>query len=180
MAVPAAAATAPTTARARRMRIRVNMAAMMRPARALAGPPRWVRLTPAARGRRCALEGVAARGARRQMIVAGRLRPVPTWAAPAAHEPMPALPAGAALLALAVAVAALRSHALDAPLWMDEGISIGIASHPLGAIPSVLSHDGSPPLYYLLLNLWMSVFGSSPTATHALSLTFFALAVPAA
>jgi mannosyltransferase len=114
------------------------------------------------------------------MIVAGRLRPVPTWAAPAAREPMPALPAGAALLALAVAVAALRSHALDAPLWMDEGISIGIASHPLGAIPSVLSHDGSPPLYYLLLNLWMGVFGSSPTATHALSLTFFALAVPAA
>jgi mannosyltransferase len=115
------------------------------------------------------------------MIAAGRLRPVPAWAAPAARRgPVPALLAGAALLALAVAVAALRAHALNAPLWMDEGISIGIASHPLSAIPTVLTHDGSPPLYYLLLNVWMGVFGSSPTATHALSLTFFALAVPAA
>jgi hypothetical protein len=115
------------------------------------------------------------------MIAAGRLRPVPAWAAPAAPRgPVAALLAGAALVALAVAVAALRARALNAPLWMDEGISIGIASHPLSAIPSVLSHDGSPPLYYLLLNLWMGVFGSSPTAAHALSLTFFALAVPAA
>jgi mannosyltransferase len=85
-----------------------------------------------------------------------------------------------ALLALAIAVAALRARALDAPLWMDEGISIGIASHPLGDIPSLLRHDGSPPLYYLALHVWMAVFGSTPTAAHALSLTFFALAVPAA
>ena len=27
--------------------------------------------------------------------------------------------------------------------------------------PHVLRHDGSPPLYYLLLHVWMSVFGSS-------------------
>jgi mannosyltransferase len=85
-----------------------------------------------------------------------------------------------ALVALAIAVAALRARALDAPLWMDEGISVGIASHPLGEIPSLLRQDGSPPLYYIALHLWMAVFGSSPTAVHALSLTFFALAVPAA
>ena len=85
-----------------------------------------------------------------------------------------------ALLALAIAVAALRSRALDAPLWMDEGISVGIASHPLADIPGLLRQDGSPPLYYVALHVWMAVFGSSPTAVHALSLTFFALAVPAA
>src|SRR5262245_2521029 len=63
---------------------------------------------------------------------------------------------------------------------MDEGISIGIASHPLHAIPGVLRQDGSPPLYYLVLHGWMSLFGSSPEAVHVLSLCFFALAVPAA
>jgi mannosyltransferase len=85
-----------------------------------------------------------------------------------------------ALLALAIAAAALRTRALDAPLWMDEGISVGIASHPLSDVPSLLRQDGSPPLYYLVLHVWMAVFGSGTTAVHALSLTFFALAVPAA
>jgi mannosyltransferase len=93
---------------------------------------------------------------------------------------MPALLGVAALLALAVVVAALRARALAAPLWMDEGISIGIASHPLHAIPSLLRQDGSPPLYYMSLHVWMALFGSSPTASHALSLVFFALSVPAA
>jgi mannosyltransferase len=115
------------------------------------------------------------------MIATGRLRAAPAWAAPAApRRPFPALLAAAALAALALVVAAVRAHALGAPLWMDEGISIGIASHPLDAIPSLLRQDGSPPLYYLTLHAWMALFGSTPTATHALSLAFFALAVPAA
>jgi mannosyltransferase len=88
--------------------------------------------------------------------------------------------AGGALLAIAIGAAALRARALDAPLWMDEGISVGIASHPLSDIPWLLRQDGSPPLYYLVLHVWMAVFGSGTTAVHALSLTFFALAVPAA
>jgi mannosyltransferase len=110
-----------------------------------------------------------------------RFSGAPRWsvATPARRlGPAPVLGVGALLLA--IAVAALRARALDAPLWMDEGISIGIASHPLADIPSLLRHDGSPPLYYVALHLWMAVFGSTPTAAHALSLTFFALAVPAA
>jgi mannosyltransferase len=115
------------------------------------------------------------------MIVASRLRAAPAWAAPGARRPC--LHGGlalTALLALAVAVALLRAHALAAPLWMDEGISVGIASHPLGAIPSVLREDGSPPLYYAILHVWMALFGATPTALHVLSLSCFALAVPAA
>ena len=46
--------------------------------------------------------------------------------------------------------------------WIDEGISVGIAAHPLSAIPGVLRQDGSPPLYYLLLHVWMAFFGSAP------------------
>ena len=39
--------------------------------------------------------------------------------------------------------------------WKDEAITTGIASHSLSAIPGVLRHDGSPPLFYLLLHFWM-------------------------
>jgi hypothetical protein len=83
----------------------------------------------------------------------------------------------AALTALAVV---LRQRALGAPFWIDEGLSVGIASHPLTEIPSVLRLDGSPPLYYLLLHLWIGVAGDSVRATHELSALFAVLAVPAA
>ena len=46
---------------------------------------------------------------------------------------------------------------------MDEGSPSGIASHPSGDIPGVLEQDGSPPLYYMLLHVWMDVFGRSET-----------------
>ncbi|MEP6952543.1 MAG: glycosyltransferase family 39 protein [Solirubrobacteraceae bacterium] len=81
---------------------------------------------------------------------------------------------------LTAVAAALHTHALDAGYWIDEGISVGISSHHLVAIPGVLRQDGSPPLYYLLLHGWMALFGSSPVATHALSAAFAIAAVPAA
>ena len=65
-----------------------------------------------------------------------------------------------ALAFLAGVSLALRTQAIHARYWIDEGLSVGISSHPLSDIPGVLRQDGSPPLYYLLLNLWMSVFGS--------------------
>jgi mannosyltransferase len=73
----------------------------------------------------------------------------------------------------------LRTRGLDAWFWIDEGLSVGIASHPLGDIPEVLRKDGSPPLYYLLLNVWIDVFGRSEEETHLLSLGFALLCVPA-
>ncbi|MDQ6911086.1 MAG: hypothetical protein M3Z84_09955, partial [Actinomycetota bacterium] len=50
------------------------------------------------------------------------------------------------VLALALRFVAL-SH-----LWLDEALSVNIASLPLGDIPGALRHDGAPPLYYLLLH----------------------------
>jgi mannosyltransferase len=86
----------------------------------------------------------------------------------------------AAVLALVALAATLRLRALSAPYWIDEGISVGVSSHPLRAIPGVLREDGSPPLYYLLLHVWMALFGSAPTATHALSAGLAIACVPAA
>ena len=83
---------------------------------------------------------------------------------------------GAAILAW---VFWIRTRAFGAAYWIDEGLSIGIASHDFFDIPGVLRQDGSPPLYYLLLNLWTGVFGTSEEATHALSLTFATLTIPA-
>ena len=114
------------------------------------------------------------------MVAIGRLRATPAWAAPAAPRHRPHALLVVAALALAAAVAVVWARALGAALWMDEGISVGIASHGLGEIPGLLRQDGSPPLYYVILHAWMALFGSSPTAIHALSLALFALAVPAA
>jgi hypothetical protein len=74
----------------------------------------------------------------------------------------------------------LRTRALLAGFWIDEGLSVGIASHSLTDIPSVLRLDGSPPLYYLVLHVWMSVFGTGEGETHGLSVGFALLSIPAA
>ncbi len=87
--------------------------------------------------------------------------------------------AGAALMVVLLAYSLwARTRALSGSFWMDEGLSVGIASHPLGSIPHVLIKDGSPPAYYLLLHVWMSAFGSTEARTHALSVVFAMLAVP--
>lgn len=74
----------------------------------------------------------------------------------------------------------LRTRDLRMYYWVDEGLSVGIASHHFTQIPSLLGQDGSPPLYYLLLHIWMSVRGRGEVATHELSLIFALLCIPAA
>src|SRR4051794_16939049 len=86
------------------------------------------------------------------------------------------------LLALALLMAVslvLRTGALSTGYWTDEGIAVGIASHPLGDIPRILGQDGNPPLYYVLLHVWMLGFGDGEAATRGLSLLFALLAIPA-
>ena len=74
----------------------------------------------------------------------------------------------------------LRTRVLGAGFWIDEGLSVGIAHHPFTAIPQLLRQDGSPPLYYLLLHVWIGWFGDSERATHALSLIFALACIPLA
>jgi hypothetical protein len=75
---------------------------------------------------------------------------------------------------------ALRLEGIGTWYWIDEALTVGLASQPLHEIPGLLRLDGSPPLYYLLLHLWMQVFGTSEMATHALSLLFALACVPVA
>ena len=89
--------------------------------------------------------------------------------------------ATASLLAGLVAISLyLRTRVLAAGFWIDEGLSVGIAHHALSAIPHLLREDGSPPLYYLLLHVWIGWFGDSERATHSLSLVFALACIPLA
>ncbi len=74
----------------------------------------------------------------------------------------------------------LRTRQLHAGFWIDEGISVGIAHEHWTSIPHLLRQDGSPPLYYMLLGLWIRVFGDGVASTHVLSLVFGLACVPLA
>ena len=76
-----------------------------------------------------------------------------------------ALPCATGLVAIGVV---LRFVA-PTELWLDEALSVNIARLPLPQILGALRHDGAPPLYYLLLHMWMLVFGEGNFAVRALS-----------
>ncbi|MGZ4200657.1 MAG: glycosyltransferase family 39 protein [Thermoleophilaceae bacterium] len=82
-----------------------------------------------------------------------------------------------ALMALS---AYLRMRSFGSGYWIDEGLSWGIASHHFFSIPHVLRQDGSPPLYYMLLHIWMGLFGTNERTTHGLSLLFALPTIPVA
>ena len=104
----------------------------------------------------------------------------PVWSLPATAAGSARLLGPLAVGALVLLSILLRTRDFDVGFWIDEGLSVGIADRPLADIPAALRLDGSPPLYYALLHGWMAVFGTAETATHALSLLFAVLAVPAA
>ena len=66
------------------------------------------------------------------------------------------------------------------PLWLDETLTVNISSLPAGEIREALRHDGHPPLYYLMLSVWMDLFGSSDQAARALSAAISIATLPLA
>lgn len=60
-------------------------------------------------------------------------------------------------------------------LWRDEAFSFLLAKHNPIKIILLTAKDFNPPLYYLLLSVWMKIFGSSEIALRSLSLIFFIL-----
>ncbi len=73
------------------------------------------------------------------------------------------------VVAVVVGVGVLLRTYTASATWLDETLTINIASLPLSRIPAALRLDGAPPLYYLLLHGWMRVFGSSDVAARSLS-----------
>lgn len=64
------------------------------------------------------------------------------------------------------------------PLWLDEAQTVAIARLPLGELAEGLRHDGAPPLFYVLLHGWMSVFGDGDLAVRSLPGLFGVAALP--
>lgn len=84
---------------------------------------------------------------------------------------------------LAVLVAVVGSatrFVTTSALWLDEALSVNIATLPLGDIGEALRHDGHPPLYYLLLHLWTEVVGTGDVAVRSLSGVLAVLTLPVA
>ena len=57
--------------------------------------------------------------------------------------------------------------------WRDEAFSYVLAHKNITNILLYTARDFSPPLYYIVLHIWMNIFGTSEIALRALSLVFF-------
>jgi hypothetical protein len=91
----------------------------------------------------------------------------------------PWLSIGGTLVILALLSAFIRTRTVSGQYWFNEAIATGVASHPLSDLPGLVRQAGGSPLYYVLLHFWIDVFGSGEPATHALSLLFALLTIPA-
>lgn len=60
-------------------------------------------------------------------------------------------------------------------LWRDEAFSVWIAQGSWAEVIQRTSSDFNPPLYYLLLNIWIQLFGKGEIALRGLSVLFFLL-----
>ncbi len=84
------------------------------------------------------------------------------------------------LVAVIVAIGGLMRFATPSHLWLDESLTVAIANRPVPDVLHALRHDGSPPLYYLLLHAWIALFGDSDVAVRALSGVLSLLTLPLA
>ncbi|HFD40476.1 MAG TPA: hypothetical protein ENJ31_11600, partial [Anaerolineae bacterium] len=83
-------------------------------------------------------------------------------------------PWGVILLALGLRLIRLTFQ----PLWWDEGWSLYFATTDVRSMLALTAVDIHPPLYYLLLHLWIRLFGPSPLSVRLMSVLIGAAAVP--
>lgn len=83
------------------------------------------------------------------------------------------------VLGLAAVFAMLASFiiGLYQSVWFDEAYSLIIAKRPVGQLVSLTAADVHPPLYYLLLKGWASIFGWSEPVLRSLSALFLGVTV---
>jgi uncharacterized membrane protein len=69
------------------------------------------------------------------------------------------------------------SIGLRQSVWFDEAYSIQLAKQSVSQLLALTAVDTHPPLYYLILKAWASIFGWSELALRSLSLVAFGGAV---
>ena len=75
-------------------------------------------------------------------------------------------------------LAVVVRFATGSALWLDEAQTVNIARLPLDDMIEALRHDGAPPLFYVLLHGWMSVFGDGDLSVRFLPGLFGVAALP--
>ena len=96
---------------------------------------------------------------------------------------MTSLPRTRLLRAATVAVPGILSAVcclfvgMDQSLWFDEEYSVVITQQSVGRMVALTAVDVHPPLYYLLLKAWGTLFAWNDTALRALSCLFTGLSV---
>jgi mannosyltransferase len=83
-------------------------------------------------------------------------------------------------LAAVIAVGIGLRFVTTSNLWLDEALSVNIATLPVGDLLEALRHDGHPPFYYLLLRGWTELVGEGDMAVRSLSGIFAVAALPLA
>jgi uncharacterized membrane protein len=77
------------------------------------------------------------------------------------------------LAVVLVAATGLRLHHLGTEsLWLDEAFSVQIAQTDAHRIVVATTDDVHPPLYYLLLEAWLPLAGTSDASARLLSVVF--------
>jgi mannosyltransferase len=84
------------------------------------------------------------------------------------------------LLCIVALAAALRFYRIgEKTIWLDESFSIWMGDHSLSdVIRWSIEIDQHPPLYHLLLSIWMQIGGSSPAWVRSFSALAGVLTVP--
>lgn len=85
-----------------------------------------------------------------------------------------------ALLGIVILAAALRLYRIGTKtIWLDEGFSIWMGGHSLrDVVYWSIEIDQHPPLYYLLLSLWIQIGGTGAAWVRSLSALAGVLTIP--
>ncbi len=84
------------------------------------------------------------------------------------------------LAGIVVLGVAIRGYQLTTrSIWFDEAFTWRLIQFPWDAVVARASQDVHPPLYYLVMKLWATVFGSSILALRSFSISAAALLVVA-
>ena len=72
----------------------------------------------------------------------------------------------------------IRCYELSArSLWFDEAFTWRLTTFSWREMIEREARDNSPPLYFVFLKAWASVFGNSPAALRSLSVVFGAVTI---
>ncbi len=68
-------------------------------------------------------------------------------------------------------------HNLDISFWHDEAFSALLIKYPFGEMMRKIGLDVHPPMYYLFLKAWHSIFGDSALSLRGFSVLFSVAAI---